>query len=145
MKTGKPRRNTGKNDLHDYLFLIIFTLIIIAVFTNNGVASGDPPRYHSNGKLTLIQKNKYNITLTIDKKNYTLDKSALVVNFKDRPTPIEKISVPTDVNFVYGYNNSYNITPLKINTPHSKREAININEHDTLLPIITFIKEITKD
>jgi hypothetical protein len=82
--------------------LLLLLTVILSLLTGglNAVASGDPHRYHANGKLTGIEHGNI---ITVDEKGYYIDPSVLVVNAAGMPTTLDKLSLPVHVDFEYSY------------------------------------------
>ena len=102
--------------------LLLFLLFTAVLFSNGAHAAGegDPVRYHGSGQLTSLESNDI---ILIDEKGYAVDPSVLVVNTAGNPISLDKLSIPTAINFEYIYLES---------------------APKTMSPVIVFIEEAKK-
>lgn len=82
------------------LFIFLFVFLPSSI---HAARSEEPIRYHESGELTEIEDSD---TVIIDDRGYTVDPSVHVVNNAGRPTSLDKLILPTKVNFKYSYMES---------------------------------------
>lgn len=139
METNISHCYARSNERPSLLLLLIFLFFLLTGNTH-AADSGDPPRYHDSGKLTRVKENNTFITVVISDRRYTVDPSVLVVNAAGRPTTLDELSIPTDVNFVYGYNNESSPKP-----PNRSHNMSFNGAPNTMSPVIVYIEEVQAD
>lgn len=136
MKTENSHHYAKRIERHSLLLLLVIMFVFLTG-TIHAAPNGDPPRYHESGKLTGVKKNNTLITVIISEREYTVDPSVLVVNAAGRPTSLDKLTIPADVNFEYGYNNVSSPVP-----PNSVPKRMLNGAPNTMSPVIVYIEEV---
>lgn len=126
MKTNSSQRYERSNERRRLLLLLIFLFVLLTGSTH-AAASGDPPRYHESGKFTGIEENNTIITVIINERGYAVDPSVLVVNAADKPTTLDKLTLPADVNFEYCFIESApkTMSPVVVYIEEAKKNGNN--------------------
>jgi hypothetical protein len=126
MKTENSHHCAKSYERHK-LFLLVFFMIVLLTGTTLAAGSGDTPRKHENGKLSGVEKNNSVTTVIISEKGYTVDSSVLVVNAAGLPISLDKLTLPTDVNFEYSYMKSgpKSMSPVIVYIEETKKNSNN--------------------
>jgi hypothetical protein len=89
-----------KNKFGISVVWVICVFVLLAGVSSNAATSGDPYRYRESGELTSVENGR---NVIINSKGYDVDPSVLVVSLKGRPTSLDELTLPVNVNFEWSY------------------------------------------
>lgn len=100
MKAESSRYYPKKNKIITSILWAISLCVFFISVPIHATTSGDPYKYRESGELSSIEDGN---SVIINSNGYDIDPSVLVVNLAGRPTSLDKLSLPVNVNFEWSY------------------------------------------